>query len=280
MNSNEKIKRALDMIRDRGGDSPISIISGFVSKTYSKGEDGYGTIDFISYNNLHINGVKLTGLDDNSRGDISVPMVNSEVIIISLNGRDFYVFKDTWVDEKNIEVNKNITIGVTGLEDFNDDDDKDFDDLSNNGLSSLDNFSETQVIRSVTDQSDENNVESSNITSTKNSITQSIISGGDTQSEISHTSDNVEISKGDSTSVNVGDNVTIKSQTTQISNGGTVEPAVLGNALSTVLNNFIDEVAKITTATAIGTQPILNIAQVIALKSTVSSIISKTLNIE
>jgi len=50
------------------------------------------------------------------------------------------------------------------------------------------------------------------------------------------------------------------------------EPMVLGDTLADFLTDFVDEVSRITTATAIGTQPILNIAQVIALKQKINSI--------
>lgn len=53
------------------------------------------------------------------------------------------------------------------------------------------------------------------------------------------------------------------------------EAMVLGNTLSKLLGEFIDAVAAITTTTMLGAQPIINIAQVTALKSKVDTILSK-----
>jgi len=53
------------------------------------------------------------------------------------------------------------------------------------------------------------------------------------------------------------------------------EAMVLGNILQTFLDTFIDEVAAITTATMIGTQPIINAAQVTALKQQTVNILSQ-----
>lgn len=53
------------------------------------------------------------------------------------------------------------------------------------------------------------------------------------------------------------------------------EPMVLGQTLSDLLGEFIDAVAAITTTTMLGAQPIINIAQVKALKTKVDKILSK-----
>lgn len=52
------------------------------------------------------------------------------------------------------------------------------------------------------------------------------------------------------------------------------EPMVLGNKVVSFLSKFIDEVANIKTTTQLGPMPILNIAQVMALKSELKDILS------
>jgi hypothetical protein len=52
------------------------------------------------------------------------------------------------------------------------------------------------------------------------------------------------------------------------------EKAVLGETLAKLLNKILDEVSNITTATAIGTQPILNKVNVMTLKLEVDNILS------
>lgn len=53
------------------------------------------------------------------------------------------------------------------------------------------------------------------------------------------------------------------------------EGITLGDQAKNMFNSFIDEVAKITVTTALGTMPILNAAQILLLKKNTSSIISK-----
>ena len=52
-------------------------------------------------------------------------------------------------------------------------------------------------------------------------------------------------------------------------------PMILGDLLKSLLDDFIDATSQITTLTAIGTQPIINIAQVEALKERTQVILSK-----
>lgn len=59
-----------------------------------------------------------------------------------------------------------------------------------------------------------------------------------------------------------------------IVNDGT-DPMVLGNELKTFFQNFINEVAAIKTITELGLMPIVNKAQVLALKDQLDSILSK-----
>lgn len=52
------------------------------------------------------------------------------------------------------------------------------------------------------------------------------------------------------------------------------DPLTLGNELKKFLGDFIEEVGKITTATAIGTQPILNATQILAYKERLDEFLS------
>jgi hypothetical protein len=52
------------------------------------------------------------------------------------------------------------------------------------------------------------------------------------------------------------------------------DPLVLGNELKEFLGNFIDRVSEITVVTALGTQPIINKAQVLLLKENLNKILS------
>lgn len=58
------------------------------------------------------------------------------------------------------------------------------------------------------------------------------------------------------------------------------EPMVLGDTLADFLTDFVDEVSRITTLTTIGTQPIINIAQITALKQKIEAIKSKKSKLE
>lgn len=57
--------------------------------------------------------------------------------------------------------------------------------------------------------------------------------------------------------------------------GEGTEPVLLGDTTKQFLSDFIDEVAKCTTATALGTMPILNAAQITLLKLNIDNILSK-----
>ena len=71
----------------------------------------------------------------------------------------------------------------------------------------------------------------------------------------------------------INDEIQIKARKLRFNEGG--EPILLGNKTISFLKSLIDEISKITTITAIGTQPIVNIAQIIALKETLDPIKSQ-----
>jgi len=281
MNNNESIKNSIRRIIAAGSTDAIEFLDCYVTKVFQKGEDGYGTINVKTINSqLSIEGVSLSAISENVRGELKLPTLLSEVTVAFIDGSSGFVSKYSQIDSQIIDSNKELSIGVTGLDDSTDE--QDYDEVGFNGKKSNSDYTPESIVTTVSNIDEEGGAdELSDISMSSTSIVSSVSNNTASKStSVTQSSTDVKI-ESESSSIDVDrTSVNVKSPTIKLSNGGATQNAVLGVALKTVMNAFIDQVGTITTTTAIGPQPILNAAMVIALKSQVETILSNVNFIE
>lgn len=277
MNDNESIKSAIRRIVSAGNVDSVDFLDCFVTKVYQEDEEQYGTIDVKTLSGgMLINGVLLSAIEDNTRGEIKLPTLLSEVTVAVVNGDMGYVVEYSHIDSHIIDANKKVSVGVTGVEDVTEE--QDYDEAEVDGLASATTYTSQEISSLVVNDKSEISGSSALSASQFDTVINNVNERKTTK--IHQNANTVQLSSGVST-VDVGSaSVAVQAPSITLSNGGATQNAVLGNALQTVLNAFIDQVATITTSTAIGTQPILNAAAVLSLKSQVNSIISSVNFIE
>lgn len=243
--------------------SGTKIINGYVS---SVGTEGEGTVDVMSRDGqTFVRGVSVSAINANKKGAILMPTINSEVAVALVDGGvEAYLISFSHVSTARIESDLESFIGSTGVEEQNDE--TDYDEVKDTGYSSGTKYT-PEDIESIVKYKDK----ASKITVTYQKIENAV-------GEKSKTTQTEEEIKQDmnGTYTSLKDGVYIvKSNKIKMGGEDATENGVLGLKLQTVLNAFIDEVSRIMTVTALGTMPIINIAQVSALKSQVSTILSQ-----
>lgn len=271
--SNESIKRSIQKIAFVGRIKTVSFLDCFVTKVYEEDSEDYGTIDVVTITHkTTIKNVSLSALSDNKRGNIKLPTLLSEVTVALVNGSSGYVVEYTHIDSEIIDVNKSVTISAVGHEDLGDD--EDYDEAKVDGTKATTKYVPGAIVTEVSDDSDNNSTLNYNIATAdlKESRLTDYNSGNETS--VLQSSEAIKMVTGDSELMQQKTKTDITSKKITLSNGGATQNAVLGVALKTVMNAFIDQVAAITTTTSIGPQPIINMAMVTQLKTQVENILS------
>lgn len=280
MSSNENIKKTIQSIIKAGQVDDIKILSGSAVVIYDDEEDErYGTIDFQSmYGDMFLMGVFLSAVEENKKGKILFPSKDSDVTVALLKDGSSYVLNYTHADKIKEIADTLHEVSVIGVDSI--DDVTDYDEVEETGKKTSTKHTASNIISDVSDQSGEND-KNNTVTRTANETVGTIEDKSSSESTtVTQSSTEIELgAKNASVSVSE-DNVHITSPKISLDNGGATENAVLGNSLITALNSVVDEIAKITTTTAIGPQPILNIAQVQLLKTKFNSILSNINKLE
>lgn len=277
--SNENIKNALQRIVSAGQIKGVRILTGFATKIYQAGEEGYGTVDFHSSDgNSFIPGVSLSAIRGNQRGMILLPSEDSEMTIVLVDERDAFALSYSHITSALIDADDIVRIGVTGVEAV--DDDTDYDEVEKTGLSSYTEHQTNSILSRIIHAKDD--IDNENTLSRTVSLTESVVrdnNSGDSTKTSQGTNEIKFEAKNSNIKITPSD-ASVTSQKITLSAGGATQKAVLGQTLSIVLKAFIDQVASIITTTAIGPQPIINAAAVSALKTQVDTILSNVNLIE
>lgn len=253
-----------------GGVGTARMIHGYVAKIHDNPADEEyseyaGTIDVgefpdetASSEPIVHKGVLLSGALDNSNGFLIIPTLNSDVTIVSDSATKYmYVLSYSHAKILQLDSHQETSIGVTETEELDpdDNDSPDYDLLEKTGKQSKTTYtagSIVQVVKNTTDGKE------SGTTMTPASIS----------SVVDNSSHKIEENKIES-EVN-GMAVTISDQKITFGAPDAIEPLVLGEQLATLMDDFITQVASITVPTMMGTMPIMNMAQVTALKTKIA----------
>lgn len=275
--ANDEIKKAIQRISGAGNIKAIQVLTGFVTEVFPEGDERYGTINFASLDQTrYITNVSLSATQANDRGQILLPAEDSEVTIMLLNNVDGYVISYSHLDRGVVDVNSSYKIIATGVEDV--DDNTDYDEVAKTGTSTSTEYTPDRIETSAIDT----NSGTENIQESSSSENRRVVSNSNSgkSSELSQTATEIKLLLGEAFLKQTELGTEVKSSLISLSNGGATQPAVLGTALTTVLNAFIDQVGQILTTTAMGAMPILNAAAVLALKAQVAQILSSVNLIE
>ena len=204
-------------------------IVGYVCDIHEDG-DLAGTIDVQEYNYEpdeyvekgagHHAGVLLSAIQDNKSGFLIVPMLYSDVVIVS-NPTDGHEYVLMYSHAKRIQLNahEDIEIGVTEVEEFVETDDgleKDYDELEPTKNKTSTHYSPTSITDTITSPDDEVGYKE------EKTVTQKTITVGDTIITISgtsvsiQTSGNVELKVNETTITETDGNLTIKTDKANI----------------------------------------------------------------
>ena len=253
-----------------GGVGTARLIHGYVAKVHDDPDDPEfneyaGTIDVgefpdetASPEQIIHKGVMLSGIKDNANGFLIVPTLFSDVTIISDAATKYmYVVNYSHAKIMQLDSHQETSIGVTETEELNpeDNDSPDYDALEKTGKQTQTRYTPDSIVQTVKNESEGN---SSSTTSTPTSITHSV-----KDSEHKITNSGIE-SKVGNVSVAISENGVL------LGSNDADEPLVLGNQLATLMDDFISAVADIKVPTMMGTMPIINMAQVIALKTKIA----------
>ncbi|MGL5690358.1 MAG: hypothetical protein ACRDD8_05985 [Bacteroidales bacterium] len=267
MSTNNSIENSLRTILGRGNSS-IQIIKGFIQKIHPENSELFGTVDVIAMDgSVYLVGVSISAMQSR-RGVVSVPTINSDVTVLwKSHTSEAYIIAYSHTDTTTIKSNLKSIIGASGLE--NQTDSTDYDEVADTGYETYTQYTPEEIIRIAQYQT-----KASTITQRYDRFSSTV---GNTTIDQSET--NVSMSSGGSLVGVSEDTVSIAGESINIGDGAS-ENAVLGTTLKVVLGSFIDAVASITVATAIGTQPILNMAQVLTLKNQLDAILSQTIKLK
>lgn len=298
-------------------------IQGYVCNVYPEGDEWEGTIDVQEFGKdcegdedgtpgLHEH-VRISAIQNNKSGYLLVPQMYSEVVIVmDAATNEEYVIAFSHVDIVRIQSEKEIAIGVTEREEFQEDqdDDKDIDNLEKKGPSAHTYYDKDSITEVVTEHDkegdDEKKPQKGTVVRkvTKDQVEETVgektkIVTNDTKRTI-HMSDNLDVeldgegkitinangttvtidSKGQSTKIGGSDSAQIT-----IDSGGNVivgeaaDNAVLFSELNTLLSKLFNYLASALTATQIGPQPLSTGPQIGALSGELPKIMSKKVKI-
>lgn len=261
-----------------GGTSGVGtarMIHGYVAKVHDDPGDGEykeyaGTIDVGEFPDetassepvIH-KGVLLAGLKDNSGGFLIIPVLFSDVTIVT-DAATKYAYVLNYSHAKIIQLSSHTeaVIGVTETEelDAQSDDSPDYDELEKTGNESSTRYTSEKVVTTVKNKDGKEAIRT---------IEPELICTQVDKSEVTQATDQIQQKVGSTT-------VTLADKKVMLGDENATEPLVLGNQLAQLMLEFITECSKITTPTLMGTMPAINVPNFASLTSKIQNFLSKT----
>lgn len=248
---------------------------GYVAKVHNdpsdkEYEDYAGTIDVREFPDetassepVTHKGVLLSGLQDNSGGFLIVPLLFSDVTIITdAATRYAYVLNYSHAELIQLTAHKETYIGVTETEELDPEDNNlpDYDELPETGNKTITRYTAESILTCAINKKGKEAL---------TEVTPQKIKQQVDKSEINQTADKLEQKVG-------GTSLTIQDKKVTIGEETANEPLVLGNQLAQLMLEFLTECSKITTPTLMGTMPAMNIPNFASLTSKIQNFLSKT----
>ncbi len=296
LRENQTIREAIQKIALRGVVDPSTNAvhntgrtSGYVCKIHSDESDElYGTVDVQEYNNMAMDstddlkigfheGVRLSSLQDNSKGMVVIPKLYSEVVIVTDPvSQTEYVSMVSHVDVIQLDSHDTITVGVKEREKFDESDEEspDVDELEETGVFTKTTYQKNSITNEVQDKDSKNK---SSVVMDGSQIKSSV---GDDESSstidhdkvnLKHDKSELELNSSEGTVKVGGSRVKVEDGTVYLGSDSGTDDAVLGGQLADVLMDIVDYISQIKTTTQLGPQPPLNMAQFIAMKAKINS---------
>nr|DAT05646.1 MAG TPA: hypothetical protein [Caudoviricetes sp.] len=251
-----------------------SRISGYVTKIHTDENDElYGTVDVQEYNDSLANnqakdeglpvglheGVFLSAIQNNDNGLITIPYLNSDVVIATdPDTLKEYVVAYSHADTVQIDTHTKTIIGVTETKEFEKSEDSpDVDQLEKTGLHSHTEYTKEHAKTEVA-KSDKNEEKS-------------IFEVTADQIKALHDKAQIVLDAKEILAKYDAKEIVINDQGVYLGSGKATEPAVLGNQLATILIDWLGALSSMLTPTMMGPQPPANVAKFVALQSKINS---------
>lgn len=251
-----------------------SRISGYVTKIHTDENDElYGTVDVQEYNDSLANnqakdeglpvglheGVFLSAIQNNDNGLITIPYLNSDVVIATdPDTLKEYVVAYSHADTVQIDTHTKTIIGVTETKEFEESEDSpDVDQLEKTGLHAHTEYTKEHAKTEVA-KSDKNEEKS-------------IFEVTADQIKALHDKAQIVLDAKEILAKYNAKEIVINDKGVYLGSGKATEPAVLGNQLATILIDWLGALSSMLTPTMMGPQPPANVAKFVALQSKINS---------
>lgn len=251
-----------------------SRISGYVTKIHTDENDElYGTVDVQEYNDSLANnqakdeglpvglheGVFLSAIQNNDNGLITIPYLNSDVVIATdPDTLKEYVVAYSHADTVQIDTHTKTIIGVTETKEFEESEDSpDVDQLEKTGLHAHTEYTKEHAKTEVA-KSDKNEEKS-------------IFEVTADQIKALHDKAQIVLDAKEILAKYDAKEIVINDKGVYLGSGKATEPAVLGNQLATILIDWLGALSSMLTPTMMGPQPPANVAKFVALQSKINS---------
>jgi hypothetical protein len=251
-----------------------SRISGYVTKIHTDENDElYGTVDVQEYNDSLANnqakdeglpvglheGVFLSAIQNNDNGLITIPYLNSDVVIATdPDTLKEYVVAYSHADTVQIDTHTKTIIGVTETKEFEESEDSpDVDQLEKTGLHAHTEYTKEHAKTEVA-KSDKNEEKS-------------IFEVTADQIKAQHDKAQIVLDAKEILAKYNAKEIVINDKGVYLGSGKATEPAVLGNQLATILIDWLGALSSMLTPTMMGPQPPANVAKFVALQSKINS---------
>lgn len=251
-----------------------SRISGYVTKIHTDENDElYGTVDVQEYNDSLANnqakdeglpvglheGVFLSAIQNNDNGLITIPYLNSDVVIATdPDTLKEYVVAYSHADTVQIDTHTKTIIGVTETKEFEESEDSpDVDQLEKTGLHAHTEYTKEHAKTEVA-KSDKNEEKS-------------IFEVTADQINAQHDKAQIVLDAKEILAKYNAKEIVINDKGVYLGSGKATEPAVLGNQLATILIDWLGALSSMLTPTMMGPQPPANVAKFVALQSKINS---------
>jgi len=251
-----------------------SRISGYVTKIHTDETDElYGTVDVQEYNDSLANnqakdeglpvglheGVFLSAIQNNDNGLITIPYLNSDVVIATdPDTLKEYVVAYSHADTVQLDTHTKTIIGVTETKEFEESEDSpDVDQLEKTGLHAHTEYTKEHAKTEVA-KSDKNEEKS-------------IFEVTADQIKALHDKAQIVLDAKEILAKYDAKEIVINDKGVYLGSGKATEPAVLGNQLATILIDWLGALSSMLTPTMMGPQPPANVAKFVALQSKINS---------
>ena len=230
----------------------LRVVHGFVT-AYNKDEGKSGTIDFSSMDGtVIIRDISLSSIPGLEKGIIQEPTIGSDVTVLWKVGTgDATIMSMSHVDNHTVNATNSVTVGVT---EETPDDTVDYNEYKNTGNKTATHYTKDAITSTVTDSEG-----SSTHTVSKDKIVSEV---GNSKVEVSKT--DIKHTAGSSSETINSSGIELKGTQIKLGEGAT-DNALLGIETAQLLVDFITACSKITVPTALGTMPIINIPEFLAL---------------